>query len=55
MNDKLKKVLIFACVCLALYFVISNPTAAANDVNSWIAWLKECGQSLIVFIRSLFG
>lgn len=49
----IKKILTFAGIALVLYFLIANPTEAANVVNNLLTSLQRGAQALITFVRSL--
>lgn len=51
----LKKVLVLAGVALVLFLLITQPEESASGVQTALGWLREGAESIITFIRSLFG
>lgn len=51
----LKKVLVLAAVALVLFLLITRPEESAGAVQTVLGWLREGAESIITFIRSLFG
>ena len=51
----LKKVLVLAGVALVLFLLITRPEESASAVQTVLGWLRDGAESIITFIRSLFG
>ncbi|WP_237048333.1 hypothetical protein [Lentzea guizhouensis] len=51
----LKKVLVLAGVALVLFLLITQPEESASAVQTVLGWLRQGAESIITFIRSLFG
>ncbi len=51
----LKKVLVLAVVALVLFLLITRPEESASAVQTVLGWLREGAESIITFVRSLFG
>jgi hypothetical protein len=51
----LKKVLVLAGVALVLFLLITQPEQSAAAVQQVLGWLRQGAESIITFIRSLFG
>ena len=51
----LKKVLVLAGVALVLFLLITQPEQSASAVQQVLGWLRQGAESIITFIRSLFG
>lgn len=51
----LKKVLVLAAVALVLFLLITRPEESAGAVQTVLGWLRDGAESIITFIRSLFG
>jgi hypothetical protein len=50
-----KKVVTLAAVALVLFLLITRPEESAGAVQTVLGWLREGAESIITFIRSLFG
>jgi len=50
-----KKAMILAGVALVLFYVITQPTAAAAAVQGLLGWLKDGAEAIITFMRNLFA
>ncbi|ACU34779.1 MULTISPECIES: hypothetical protein [Actinosynnema] len=50
----LKKILTFAGVGLLLFFLIAEPTQAAQTVTNILNTLREAAEALITFVKQLF-
>ena len=50
-----KKAMILAGVALVLFYVITQPTQAANAVQGLLGWLKDGAEAIITFMRNLFA
>lgn len=50
-----KKLITLVAVAFVLFFLITQPTESANVVNNVLTWLKDGAQSIITFVKSLFG
>jgi cell shape-determining protein MreC len=51
----LKKVLVLAGVALVLFLLITRPEQSATAVQQVLSWLRDGAESIITFIRALFG
>lgn len=51
----LKKILVLMGVALALFLLATQPEQSANAVQQVLSWLRQGAESIITFIRSLFG
>ncbi|MFC3893240.1 hypothetical protein ACFOWZ_17345 [Lentzea rhizosphaerae] len=51
----LKKVLVLAGVALVLFLLITQPEQSAAAVQQVLGWLRQGAESIITFVRSLFG
>ena len=50
-----KKAMILAGVALVLFYVITQPTQAANAVQGLLDWLKDGAEAIITFMSNLFA
>ncbi len=50
-----KKIMILAGVALVLFYVITQPTQAADAVQGLLGWLKDGAEAIITFMRNLFA
>ncbi len=50
-----KKAMILVVVALVLFYVITQPTAAAEAVQGLLGWLKDGAEAIITFMRNLFA
>ena len=50
-----KKAMILAGVALVLFYVITQPTAAAEAVQSLLGWLKGGAEAIITFMKNVFS
>lgn len=50
-----KKALILVGVALVLFYVITQPTQAAQAVQGILGWLKDGAEAIITFMRNLFA
>jgi hypothetical protein len=50
-----KKLITLVAVAFVLFFLITQPTESAAVVNNVLTWLKNGAQSIITFVRTLFG
>jgi hypothetical protein len=50
-----KKAMILAGVALVLFYVITQPTAAAEAVQSLLGWLKDGAEAIITFMKNVFS
>ena len=50
-----KKLILLLVVAFVLFFLITQPTESANVVDTVLTWLKDGAESIITFVRSLFG
>lgn len=51
---KAKKVLMLVGVALVLFYVISQPGAAADAVQGILGWLRDGAEAIITFVQQLF-
>lgn len=52
---KAKKVLMLVGVALVLFYVISQPAAAADAVQSILGWLQDGAEAIITFVQNIFA
>ncbi|GAA4841599.1 hypothetical protein [Saccharopolyspora rosea] len=50
----MKKLLTWAGIALALFFLISSPNEASGFVNSVLANLQQAAEAVITFMQNLF-
>jgi hypothetical protein len=50
-----KKAMMLVGVALVLFYVITQPTQAANAVQGLLGWLKDGAEAIITFMRNLFA
>jgi hypothetical protein len=50
-----KKAIILVAVALVLFYVITQPTQAAEAVQGILGWLRDGAEALITFMRNLFA
>ncbi|WP_291417126.1 hypothetical protein [Actinophytocola sp.] len=50
-----KKAIILVAVALVLFYVITQPTQAAEAVQGLLGWLKDGAEAIITFMRNLFA
>lgn len=50
-----KKAMILVVVALVLFYVITQPTQAANAVQGLLGWLKDGAEAIITFMKNLFA
>jgi len=50
-----KKVVTLAVVALLLFLLITQPDQSAEAVRTAVGWLRQGAESIITFVRSLFG
>jgi hypothetical protein len=50
-----KKAMMLVAVALVLFYVITQPTQAANAVQGILGWLKDGAEAIITFMRNLFA
>ncbi|MGH3759924.1 hypothetical protein [Actinophytocola sp.] len=50
-----KKAMILVGVALVLFYVITQPSQAANAVQGLLGWLKDGAEAIITFMRNLFA
>ena len=50
-----KKVLLLVGVALVLFYVITQPTQAADAVQGILGWLEDGAEAIITFMRNLFA
>ncbi|MDQ3406314.1 MAG: hypothetical protein M3443_20700 [Actinomycetota bacterium] len=49
-----KKAAILVVVALLLFYVITQPTQAADAVQSLFGWLRDGAEAIITFLKNLF-
>ncbi len=54
MSKQARRALILVVIAVVLFFVISNPTGAADTVRSIVALIGEALAAVVLFFRSLF-
>lgn len=52
---KAKKALVLSGAALVVFYVVTQPVAAAAALNGILGWLKDGGEAIITFVRSLFA
>ncbi|GAA2983875.1 hypothetical protein [Actinokineospora diospyrosa] len=50
-----KKVVLLVAVALVLFYVISQPTQAAQAVQGLFSWLRDGAEAIITFLKNLFA
>jgi hypothetical protein len=50
-----KKVLMLVGVALVLFYVITQPSQAAEAVQGILGWLEDGAEAIITFVRNLFS
>lgn len=50
-----KKAIILVAVALVLFYVITQPTQAADAVQGILGWLRDGAEAIITFMRNLFA
>ncbi|MBM7775680.1 hypothetical protein JOD54_005884 [Actinokineospora baliensis] len=50
-----KKVVMLVVVALVLFYVISQPTQAAQAVQGLFSWLRDGAEAIITFLKNLFA
>ena len=50
-----KKAMMLVGVALVLFYVITQPTQAAEAVQSLLGWLRDGAEAIITFMRNLFA
>jgi len=50
-----KKAMMLAGVALILFYVITQPTQAAEGVQSILGWLRDGAEAIITFMKNLFA
>lgn len=49
-----KKILLLAAVALIVFYVLAQPTQAANAAHTVLGWLGDGADAIIKFVRELF-
>jgi hypothetical protein len=49
-----KKAMMLVGVALILFYVITQPTQAADAVQGILGWLKSGAEAIITFMKNLF-
>jgi hypothetical protein len=50
-----KKAVILVVAAIALFYVITQPTAAADAVQGVFSWLRDGAEAIITFLKNLFA
>ncbi|GAB3459306.1 hypothetical protein [Actinophytocola sediminis] len=50
-----KKAIILVAVAMVLFYVITQPTQAAQAVQGILGWLEDGAEAIITFVRNLFA
>jgi len=50
-----KKAMMLVGVALILFYVITQPTAAAGAVQDILGWLREGAEAIITFVKNVFA
>lgn len=50
-----KKAMILVGVALVLFYVITQPSQAAEAVQGILGWLRDGAEAIITFVRNLFA
>jgi hypothetical protein len=50
-----KKTLIIAAVALVVFYLVSDPTGAAQAVHGGLGVLKDAAEAVLVFVRTMFN
>lgn len=50
-----KKAMILVGVALVLFYVITQPSQAAEAVQGILGWLRDGAEAIITFMRNLFA
>jgi hypothetical protein len=50
-----KKILSLAGIALVLFFVIAQPTGAANLVENILGFLRDAAEAVITFVSTVFS
>lgn len=50
-----KKAIILVVVALALFYVITQPSQAAEAVQGIFSWLGDGAEAIITFMKNLFA
>ncbi|WP_169735406.1 hypothetical protein [Actinokineospora inagensis] len=50
-----RKVVILVAVALVLFYVVSQPTQAAQAVQGLLGWLRDGAEAIITFLKNLFA
>lgn len=52
---KTRKLVKLAVVALLLFYLITQPTQAAEGTRTLLGWLEDAADAIIVFVKSLFA
>ena len=52
---KAKKVLMLVGVALVLFYVITQPSHAAEAVQDILGWLRDGAEAIITFVQNIFA
>ena len=55
MSVNVKKIVGLLVLALLIFFVVTQPTAAANSVQSIVGWLRGAAVAVTQFFTSLVG
>jgi hypothetical protein len=50
-----KKVMMLVGVALILFYVITQPTQAAEAVQGILGWLRDGAEAIITFMKNIFA
>ena len=50
-----KKAMMLVGVALILFYVITQPTQAAEAVQGILGWLRDGAEAIIVFVKNVFA
>jgi hypothetical protein len=50
-----KKAMMLVAVALILFYVITQPTQAAEAVQGILGWLREGAEAIITFVKNVFA
>ena len=50
-----KKLVMLAVVALLVFYLITQPHAAANGVQNVLGWLRDGAEAIITFVKGVFA
>jgi hypothetical protein len=50
-----KKAMMLVAVALILFYVITQPSQAAEAVQGILGWLREGAEAIITFVKNVFA